>query len=345
MDKIRFLRQKFGEYYATADIYEPPEIYRREFGFGINKKIDYRHESFPTKAALQTYLKSRGPLYVSYSTAYYEIPNAHTMENKGYLKSEFVIDLDDPGKGDNYYEKLEYVKEDAAKCIDLLGELGFKPSLVNFSGSKGYHIHIEKNLSPKARQEVADYLNAKGLEMQIVKENKSNWAEKINAYFKKIISEENKEFFKKAGGFGPKTIEGILAKKEAIISSEKPLIYLPDKKIEAVVRQIVWEIAPKIDAMVLIDKARLIRLPETLHGGSSLKAAIVKNLDTFDPLRDAVAFGNEEMKVDAKANEFTLKDETWGPFDGIVSVPEFVGLYLIAKGKANPVEQNMQNIF
>ncbi len=345
MDKIRYLRQKFREYYANAQIYEPPEIYRREFGFGINKKIDYRHESFPTKAALLTYLKSRGPLYVSYSTAYYKIPNAHTMENKEYLKSEFVIDLDDPGKGNTYYEKLEYVKEDAEKCIDLLGEMGFKPSIINFSGSKGYHIHVEENLDPKARQEVADYLNAKGLDIQIVKNNGSNWAERINNRFKEIVMKENKTFFKEAGGFGPKTIENIMNKKDAIVNSEKPLLYIQDKKIKAIIDKIVWEIAPKIDAMVLIDKARLIRLPETIHGGSTLKAAIVKNLDKFDPLRDAVVFGNEEIKINAKTNEFMLKDETWGPYEGIANVPEFVRLYLNTKNKANPVEQNIQNIF
>src|SRR5690606_32198531 len=54
------------------------------------------------------------------------------------------------------------------------------------------------------------------------------------------------------------------------------------------------------DEPVTTDTKRLIRLPSSLHGGSGLRVTPLapKDLDDFDPLVDAVVFGEREVKVD-----------------------------------------------
>ena len=42
MESKEYLKQKIGEYYKRAGIVAPPDMDKREFGFGNEKKIDYR---------------------------------------------------------------------------------------------------------------------------------------------------------------------------------------------------------------------------------------------------------------------------------------------------------------
>jgi len=92
--------------------------------------------------------------------------------------------------------------------------------------------------------------------------------------------------------------------------------------------------AEDTDKMVTIDTARLMRLPDSLHGGTGLKASIVKKLDEFDPLTDSVAFPDEEVEIELnqKVPEFDLNDQKWGPFSGRVNIPEYCAVYLLLKG-------------
>ena len=57
------------DYYSSATV-APPDIARREFGFGeFDKKISYRHMSFKDVPALARYLVESAPPFVSYSSA------------------------------------------------------------------------------------------------------------------------------------------------------------------------------------------------------------------------------------------------------------------------------------
>jgi len=78
----------------------PGDIIRREFAFqpfGLESYI--RHISFKDEASLRMYIKSKTPKHAYHSVAIYELPEAPSMEEKGWLGSDllFDLDLDHPG--------------------------------------------------------------------------------------------------------------------------------------------------------------------------------------------------------------------------------------------------------
>jgi DNA primase small subunit len=95
-----------------------------------------------------------------------------------------------------------------------------------------------------------------------------------------------------------------------------------------------------IDERVTIDTKRLIRYPNSLHGKSGLIARSLsyEELEAFDPLRDAVAFNGEPIKVYVKdIPRIRLGEEEIGPLkDTVVVVPKAIGIYLLCRGAAEP---------
>jgi len=94
-----------------------------------------------------------------------------------------------------------------------------------------------------------------------------------------------------------------------------------------------------IDEPVTTDINRLIRLPGSLHGGSGLCVRRIDrdDLAAFDPLVDAVpeTFRGHEITVDVDApRTVDLDGETHNISEGINSVRECVGAFLMARGHA-----------
>ena len=85
------------------------------------------------------------------------------------------------------------------------------------------------------------------------------------------------------------------------------------------------------------DIKRLIRMPTSLHGGSGLRVVEVplRDLPSFDPLEDAVVFGDREVKIDAA---FDLSVPMLGNMypirKGQNLIPEAVAVYLCCRGIA-----------
>jgi DNA primase small subunit len=107
-------------------------------------------------------------------------------------------------------------------------------------------------------------------------------------------------------------------------------------------RTVASEHAP-IDEPVTTDVNRLIRLPGSLHGGSGLQVTPVERgeLDAFDPFVHAVpdTFRGEEVVVDVHDGGVTpfpapSGDGRFTVEAGVTSVPEHVGLFLMARGRA-----------
>jgi DNA primase small subunit len=92
-----------------------------------------------------------------------------------------------------------------------------------------------------------------------------------------------------------KTVPELLA--EGRISHRNdPMFKIAEKALET------WGIAMakgETDEPVTADTKRLIRLPGSLHGKSGLKVVTLRrdDLDSFDPLRDAVAFPMEPTRI------------------------------------------------
>ena len=94
----------------------------------------------------------------------------------------------------------------------------------------------------------------------------------------------------------------------------------------------------QIDTVVTSDIHRLIRANGTLHGKTGLLKVEfpVKELDTFDPFVEAVAFkeGTAHVLV-SDAPEFKLSGETFGPYkQKKVELPTAAAVLLILKGRA-----------
>lgn len=89
------------------------------------------------------------------------------------------------------------------------------------------------------------------------------------------------------------------------------------------------------DEPVTTDIKRLIRLPGSLHGGTSLQAKPVYNIDDFDPLNDAIVFSDYERKIISKVDtDISMKENTYKIKKGKNKLPEFVCLFLICRGFA-----------
>jgi DNA primase small subunit len=94
----------------------------------------------------------------------------------------------------------------------------------------------------------------------------------------------------------------------------------------------------KIDTVVTTDIHRLIRMNGTLHGKTGLKKIEFspKDLQSFDPFNEAVAFKKGKVKVLVfDAPEFRLSGETLGPYKNqTVELPVAAAVMLICKRRA-----------
>ncbi len=104
-----------------------------------------------------------------------------------------------------------------------------------------------------------------------------------------------------------------------------------------------------IDEPVTTDTNRLIRLPGSLHGGTGLRVLRIDrdDLAEFEPLTDAVTeqFVGQDIRIDVTGTEdmpggsqdsatISLGGDSFTIEPGAQTVPEHVGVYLMARGHA-----------
>jgi len=107
----------------------------------------------------------------------------------------------------------------------------------------------------------------------------------------------------------------------------------------ALVEDVVEQDNAPIDEPVTTDTNRLIRLPGSLHGGSGLA---VQRLDrdelaAFDPLVDAVpeTFVGHDITVELTEDvQVELYGDSFTVSEGVRSVPEYLGVFLMTRGRA-----------
>jgi len=91
---LRFIQDKFAEYYANNVIQPPSSIEQREFGFLLFKeRMMVRHRRFENVDALTSFLRTTVPSDAYYSSAYYERPEEE-MDEKGWLGADLIFDID-----------------------------------------------------------------------------------------------------------------------------------------------------------------------------------------------------------------------------------------------------------
>ena len=91
------------------------------------------------------------------------------------------------------------------------------------------------------------------------------------------------------------------------------------------------------DEPVTADVRRLIRCPGSLHGGSGMRVTplTIRDLEDFDPLQDAVVFGDEPLSVQIlKPFKTEMRGESYNLEEGPTELPACVAVFLMARGAA-----------
>ncbi len=365
------------DYYSRAADLSPHEIERREFGFGdFERKIAYRHMAFRDWKTLKTYLTNDAPPFVSVSSAHYQHPDGRPMENKGRIGAELVFDLDandlnlpcgkEHGRSWVCEKCLEAVKAETYKLIEdfLISDFGFSEHEieVNFSGNRGYHIHINNKtvfgLDSDERKEISNYISAHNIEM-------SSFFPTLGMKGKRLEGPKPTDY-----GWGGKLAKGVITTLNAgdmdsliAMGFDKPtakILYKNRLEIVLGIGNGNWDTVniPKkaefwakmlstiaikqsdsIDKNVSTDVHKLLRLPGTIHGDTGLiakKLKSVSDLSNFDPMSDAIAFkgGSRRIRIDS-APKFQMGGKSYGPFSKTdAELDTAAAAYLILKRSA-----------
>lgn len=184
--ELEFVMSWFRKYYTDSPPPPPDRFGRREFGFMFfDKTFVQRHISFSKASDLNSFLREQVPAHVYYSSAYYELPAAATMEEKKWLGADLIFDLDADhikgAEGLSYTDMLAEVKNEMARLLDdfILGDLGFNPAEIKvvFSGGRGYHVHVSDprvmDLKSHERREIVDYITGTELDFDWVFEERA----------------------------------------------------------------------------------------------------------------------------------------------------------------------------
>ncbi len=360
-----FLQKKFKEYYSNADLAMPRRFTRREYGFMFfGKSTMMRHMSFSSSQKIKAFLADKAPAHVFYSSAYYTKPYETDMKDKGWLGADLIFDLDADHlslpENCTYEKMLSIVKRETKKLVEdfLIRDFGFRDLELVFSGSRGYHIHVYDkealDLGSRERREIIDYITGNGISLDLIlgKENyaipsekESGWYGKIgravNEYADKILSMENGvEELKKIKGIGDVKAERIYEGLKKLKKNPKVVNALPKEFIEYLKEKLAIESSKgEADEPVTSDIHRLIRFPTSLHGktGFIVKSLSFEDFDDFDPLQDAIAFGDEllQMRV-LKPFSIEIKDFHANVKEGIIEMPEYAAVFACARGLCTP---------
>lgn len=276
---------------------------------------------------------------------------------------------------DPYPIMLERCRDATVELVDMLtGDFGFDDLTVIFSGNRGYHVHVRDSdvldLGQSARREVVEYVRGEGLSFDALVrqapipgtedtkrrlDTSGGWGARIRDRLVATLDglrehprDERVETLEALDGIGPSRADSVARLIDTRWSAiERGEIDLhPDYLhfVRAFVEQRVAGSGPAIDDPVTTDVHRLIRLPGSLHGktGFVVRPIPPDDLATFDPLESAIPsmFRTTGIAIDLEADHRTeLAGETFQLAAGRRRVPEFVGIYLMARGVAEKARE------
>ncbi|WP_247728873.1 DNA primase small subunit PriS [Halovivax limisalsi] len=275
---------------------------------------------------------------------------------------------------DSYAEMLATCKDALYRLLDFLeDDFGFEELQIVFSGGRGYHVHVRddavRHLEREHRREIVDYVRGIGLEYDELIETETvagmgrktpterrtlttagGWGARIHRrftdYLDDVLAMDDADAIQELqsfDGIGEGRAEAALTaartNREAIdagnVTVHTAVAQLAERFAE---RTVAAENAP-IDEPVTTDTNRLIRLPGSLHGGSALAVRRIDRdaLADFDPLVDAVpeTFTGHEISVQVTGpGVVELGGDSFTVSEGDQSLPEYVALFLMARGRA-----------
>ncbi len=241
---------------------------------------------------------------------------------------------------------LDASKIEIIKLLDLLYEdFGLSSNEIKtyFSGNMGYHLAIEGSILEEVNQmgriEISDYVTGKTLKPETIGFFQGISPEKILSHLPTINDVGRR-----------KRVIKIFSKKLKIKYSEdndsefkKEIINVFYRKKYHKFNKLFFDtlinMNPNIDTTVTTDIHRIFRLPGTLHGDTGLIKAKVENIDKFNPLEDAVVFGEDLVEIYVEAvPKFKLRGQVFGKYRSQkVKLPLMAAVYLLSLNVAKLV--------
>ena len=317
MIKIEYLTPASPEerkrYYREEwDIKQVPDfiaqsIQEREFGFDhVGRGPNDRYKVFRNTDLLKRFLKVRTPFAAYCSVAYYDKPRRRDK----WTKAELVFDVDAKDIPIRTCECegvceicLNEAREIVCGIIDTLKQdLGLKNIHIVYSG-RGYHVRVLDDDVTQVNSDVRSQIVKYIVGAEVPENEYSLDYEKVsyehfvipfgypNVFTERVkysilhlnehsnLDEVNKKLLKDVLKYRPLIEDNNWGMFKNKIG---PLRY------KKVVNGIASMNMSLVDAKVSIDLKRILRLPSSLHSMVSMKCTEVKNIETFDPFKEAV---------------------------------------------------------
>ncbi len=299
-------------YREEWDITQVPDfiiqsVENREFGFDhFGKGPNDRYKVFNTPEYLKRFLKAKTPYAAYCSVAFYEKPR----KRDGWIKSELVFDVDAKdipvrtcGCDDVCEICLGEAKEIVKGLIDTLkGDLGLKNIHLVYSG-RGYHLRfLDENvmeMNSDVRSQILKYVVGADLPRDKYDDdyeiyNLEHFS--IPFGYPRVFTQRVKYTIEhltpdsKLDDVNQKLLKDVLTNRNLLERNQWGLFKtnIGPIRYKKVIKAITSLNMGLVDAKVTIDLKRILRLPSSLHSKVSMRCTEVKNIETFDPFRDAV---------------------------------------------------------
>ncbi|MEF8855195.1 MAG: DNA primase small subunit PriS [Haloarculaceae archaeon] len=270
---------------------------------------------------------------------------------------------------DSYAQMLAKCKDALFRLLDFLEEdFAFEDLTVVFSGGRGYHVHVRdesiRSLESAGRREIVDYVRGIGLDHDALVRTgmrgtatarqlrtEGGWGRRVHDRLLEEVA-RLREMDEEAAVTTLQDLEGVGQSRAGTIygavqgnpaAFEAGNLEAGGVGMRELVKTLVGEVetahqAP-IDEPVTTDTNRLIRLPGSIHGGSGLAVIRLERdaIEAFDPLVDAVpeTFVGQDIAIDLEEGETVdLAGDTFTLDAGDRSVPEYLGVFLMCRGRA-----------
>ncbi len=278
-------------------------IGEREFAFDHDGNgYNDRYKGFEKIGLFSDFLVKNFPYAVCTSVSYYSKPK----NREDWRGAELVFDIDAKDlavktcdcKESKVCEKCLFeAKEIVLNIKDtLVQDLGIKRLFAVYSG-RGYHLRaVDDEVLPlERRSEILEYVTGSKRPKDLF------LSQGYSAVYRKMFILTFNKIREKNLPFSKNITDTLLSEKNSIISKLMSCHadFLDIKGIGSKTKNDFMGHIQKIngslvDGKVTVDVKRILRLPSTLHSKVSMKCVEIKNLEIFDPLKDAIPkFVNE----------------------------------------------------
>lgn len=277
----------------------------------------------------------------------------------------------------SYRGMLRACHAETADLIDILEtDFGFEDFTIVFSGNRGYHVHVRdrgvRTLGQAERREIVEYIRGTSLSVDALvttevvtgatgtgKQRRldidAGWGQRVHerllSFGESIRASTDDKAIEKLASFEgmgtsrAETVARIFDARWGDIRAGHIDLH-PDfvRFLRIFIDHEVATSGPAIDEPVTTDIHRLIRLPGSLHGKTGFVVQPIQRegFDGFDPLVDAIApdFRTADIAVDvAVADTVELGGSRHALEPGPQVVPEYLGIFLMARGLAEKIRE------